>query len=138
MMPINQEQILTLFTLTILIIATCNAIRYRKRYNSLEKQHSVVLNENETLTSNFVELKEKESRHLSFAADLSQAEITTRLQTSRLDQQTNALASSPERYNYVGALTESGMGPENIANLLSISAQEAEQLVTLSRIACRH
>jgi hypothetical protein len=73
--------------------------------------------------------------NMEFQKNLSEAELTTRLQRSRLTtQHAKDLTSTPERYQYVRSLAATGMGAEEIAAILSISSQEAEQLVKLSQL----
>ncbi len=71
-----------------------------------------------------------------FQNNLKEAELTTRLQTSRLnDTIGRSVADSPERYQYISSLDEKGMSSEEISTILNISLQETEQLLSLSRIA---
>lgn len=74
---------------------------------------------------------------LSFSADLSRAELATRFQYPRLQQQGGDEASVPERYRYVQRLSDSGMSAEQVAELLGISPHEARQLVRLARLGAR-
>lgn len=75
----------------------------------------------------------------AFQKSIEQAELTTRfqaprLQATRVNAGTPSGSKVPEKYSYIRTLTEKGMSAEEIASVLSISDQEASQLVTLALI----
>jgi len=84
------------------------------------------------------ELKELHNKHNKtklFKNKLTEAELTTHLQHSRLSAQTSVPNSSiPEKYSFVHTLIKKNMGSDEIASILAISTGEAEQLVTLSNL----
>ncbi|WP_163339264.1 hypothetical protein [Desulfopila sp. IMCC35008] len=124
-------------TLTILalILVLCLIFLFRRKNNRLSAKllstETNLLNTQQEL----LELRQKLDSTLEFQKSLHEAEITTRLQQPRLEvQHANSSVKAPERYHYIKSLSEKGMGAEEIANILSISAHEASQLVTLSRL----
>jgi len=81
-------------------------------------------------------LQNEQQREPAFAKNLHEAGITTELQQPRLNAQSAlSKATIPEKYSFIASMTQKGMNGEEIASLLSISREEAEQLVSLSRIA---
>jgi len=71
-----------------------------------------------------------------FKENLRSAEITTKLQQSRLTvQQSSNFASAPERYRYILSLLEMGLNAKDIASTLSMSLDETTQIIALIRIA---
>lgn len=138
----NYYEILTLITLFFLLVTTVFLGRYRRKYHLLIREHRALSQKNEflstqcsELSNQCSELNEKIEQTLTFKNNLADAEITTRLQATRTGYQAGeAAAAAPERYNYINALSQSGMEPEKIAELLSISVDEAQQLVCLSKL----
>ncbi len=74
-----------------------------------------------------------------FAASLSQATITTKLQKTRIELQSGARGGPPEKYTFFSSLVAKGMNAEEIAEILDISITEASQLVQLCGLTgCRN
>lgn len=67
-----------------------------------------------------------------FEQDLNHAELKNRLQAPA------SLGNAPDKYRHVASLADQGMPVEQIAEVLNISLPEANQLVSLSRLAPRH
>jgi biopolymer transport protein ExbB/TolQ len=136
MPAIPTEAFLILLALLLCSVATWRSIVFKKK---AARQAKLLDETGETLAElrkKLSDLQEKDSQYKEFQDSLNQAEITTRLQKSRLSmQQYNRSMSPPERYRYVHALAANGMSSEEISKVLSISIQEAEQLVNLSRLA---
>ena len=131
----SYYEILTVITLFFLLVATGYLGRYRRKYKLADKENHKLFQKNKYLVRQCSELKEKIEEAEFFKNNLMDAEITTKLQKTRTMYQTgDASAAAPERYNYISALSQSGMEPEKIAELLSISIQEAEQLVCLAKL----
>ncbi|MBV5306534.1 MAG: hypothetical protein J0652_07575 [Desulfobulbaceae bacterium] len=79
---------------------------------------------------------ETEQDGIFFTENLRSAEITTKLQQSRLTVQQNSnIASAPERYRYILSLLEMGLNAKDIASTLSMSLEETTQIIALIRIA---
>ena len=136
-MPATNTHFLLIFpALLLCAAATWGAIVFKKKADL----HSQLLTEtNEALTEvrkKLTVLQEKDKLYNEFNKSLNQAEITTKLQKSRLTMQDyNRNMPPPERYRYVHSLATNGMSSEEIASVLSISIHEANQLVNLSRLA---
>jgi hypothetical protein len=135
MSVINTESFLIILALLLCSAATWRSIVYRRR----AKQQSRLLAETSEalaeVNKKLIFLQERDKKFTEFQDSLNLAEITTRLQKSRLSAQDCNRMSPPERYRYVHSLAESGMSSQEIATVLSISIHEAEQLVNLSRLA---
>ncbi|MEA3466152.1 MAG: hypothetical protein U9R29_09150 [Thermodesulfobacteriota bacterium] len=67
----------------------------------------------------------------TFDHDLNQAELKNRLQSPAPS------GNTPDKYRHVASLAAQGMSVDQIAEVLNISLPEANQLVTLSRLAQR-
>jgi len=128
--------IVALLALTIAALCLVSALLYRRRAARLSRELAVAL---EKLAAAHAEMQLLEQRHrenLEFQKNLDNAELTTRLQQSRLStQHGHTRTGAPERYLYIRSLAESGMSAQEIADILAISKQEAEQLVNLSKLA---
>lgn len=85
------------------------------------------------LKKEFGELEEKVAKLSDFNSTMSEATVTTKLQTKRNQDYQNA--NTPEKYQYIISLTQKGMKAEEIASILSISEHEARQLVSLAKIS---
>ncbi len=134
-MAFSNELLLLLITLATGAFAVFRAIHFQKKSRSLSGQLVEVSGNLESIQHNLRELQQKYGQSLEFNQNLSDAGITTRLQSSRLSLQTRPDApEAPERYRYVHRLAGSGMAAEEIASVLSISSYEARQLVSLSRL----
>jgi len=82
------------------------------------------------------DLQTRQAEIKVFQNNLQAAELTTKLQKSRLDAQHNTpVSASPGKYSNIQALADQGMSVEEIAATLAVSTHEAQQLVNLSRIA---
>lgn len=76
----------------------------------------------------------------NFQHSLTEAEITTTLQKPRTENETIAQQNSfpksiPEKYSIVHSLAEKGMDENEISNILSLSTDEVEQIITLRKLA---
>ena len=84
-------------------------------------------------------LQDKHKKTDNFKNTLSQAELTTHLQQTRISAQSISPAKPiPEKYSFIHSLLKKQMSSEEIASILSISLCEAEQLVTLSTLGRTH
>jgi len=128
--------IIALLALFLTCIALGASIYYRRKAVSLSRKLSVALEKLATAHSDLQDMDQRFKETVEFQKNLSEAELTTRLQQPRLAAQHNlARVSAPERYLYVRSLAQNGMNAKEIATILSISTQEAEQLVNLARLA---
>jgi ATP/maltotriose-dependent transcriptional regulator MalT len=136
MSAITTEVFLVVLALLVCSVAIWRSTIFRKRANQQSKLLAETSETLEEVRKKLTALQEKDKQYKEFQDSLDQAEITTRLQKSRLStQQYNRSMSAPERYRYVHSLAASGMSSEEISQVLSISIHEAEQLVNLSRLA---
>lgn len=122
-------------TVFALLLVLCLIFLFRRKNNRLSAKLLSTENNLRTTQQELLELRQKLDSTIEFQKSLHEAEITTRLQQPRLAvQHADSSVRAPERYQYIQSLSEKGMGAEEIAHILSISAQEATQLVTLSRL----
>ncbi|TKB10274.1 hypothetical protein [Desulforhopalus sp. IMCC35007] len=129
-----------------LIIPSVLCLLSLTKYILVKKENKLLAQEIKTTTSQLElhrqKLTELEWRHneiMNFHNSMQQAELTTKFQAPRLQaahSQTSShkTNSTPEKYKYIHSLIENGMGPDEIASVLSISLHEARQLVCLSTI----
>jgi len=109
----------------------------------LRRKKKILLQQLNETSSSLQKLKEElqnlqteNNRIKQFQDSLATAELTTRLQKPRLNvQSSHENNCPPEKYRLVRFLTEKKMSIDEIASFLSISHHEAQQLVTLSKLA---
>jgi len=88
------------------------------------------------LNSDYSALKTEHDQLREFQRSLEYAESAAASQPVKsLVQGRKGYGVMPEKYRYIRSLSEKGMDAREIASILAISRQEAEQLVTLSKIA---
>lgn len=128
---------LTIGILTSLLLATGGGLLWQfYRYRKLHSAYRSVLAEQDQSETGPSRRTGHVHSSATFAADLNQAELTTKLQYPRLrDYGAIAERTAPERYRYAHRLSQNGMEAEQIASMLTISHHEAEQLVHLSRLS---
>lgn len=139
MMPMAESApTISIFLGSVMVIALALAAllyRYWRLTGQLRRQLAEALANQQQAEQSLHLLQQQYSHNLEFQKNLSEAELTTRLQRSRLTtQHARDLSSTPERYGYIRSLADKGMGAAEIAAILSISSQEAEQLVKLSQL----
>lgn len=125
---------------TVACLATITKCILVKKENKLLSEQLTQTTIN--LESNKKKLRDLEMRHNEikmFQKSIEHAELTTKLQTSRLqiahgESTISSTSHPPEKYTYVRSLTEKGMSPDEIGTVLSISPQEASQLVALTML----
>lgn len=118
------------------LLSLALTVIHRRRAAKLSQELTTALDKLATAHAEVQSLEQRLQETATFQKNLSEAELTTRLQQPRLSaqhgyQQVNA----PERYLYVKSLAQNGMSAEEIAAVLKISPKEAEQLVNLARLA---
>ncbi len=103
----------------------------RKRVTELQ-QTKVNL---EATNKELAKIKTEAKQYSDFQTDFHMAELTTKLKKTRLSTAHNSdFCEPPEKYQYIHSLTQKGLSSEDIASILSISTQEAEQLVNLANL----
>lgn len=121
--------------LAIILLLLALIVRFWRLTGRLRRQLAEALANQQSAEQSLRLLEQQYSQNLEFQKSLSEAELTTRLQRSRLaSQHGRDLTSTPERYGYIRSLAAKGMSAGEIAAILSISSQEAEQLVKLSQL----
>lgn len=113
----------------------------------LLKKENNLLSEQLTQTSIALEqsrqamqqLQDQKADQTGFTEDLRNAGLATRLQKPRLDPLfQSAATAAPAKYGFIHSLLEREMPVQEIASILAISLQEANQLVALSKLAKQH
>lgn len=129
--------LISILTLSLCIIATIRAVHFRRTASFNKKELETALQSIDTKNNELEKLKEIADRLANFKKNLSEAELSTKMQQSRLSfcQASDKCTTIPERYRYVHSLTEKGLSSEDIASVLTISFSEAEQLVALSNLS---
>ena len=135
-MALGTALSLTILALLLSSVATARAIVLHRK---ADKQTRLLNEANASLADvqqKLSTLEEKGEKFDKFKDSLTLAEITTRLQKPRLSaHQPSPDQNPPERYQYVHSLAAGGMSSHEIASILSLSIHEANQLVTLARLA---
>ncbi len=136
MFSFSHEYYLILFTLLLCIIITFLLIHLKKLTSRTKKKLQTANISVSQLREQLTAKDNEPSPQNGFDESLNQADITTHLQISRIrhyDKDSSVLP--PERYRYIRSLIAAGMSADKIAAILSISPQEAIQLVQLSKLA---
>ncbi len=125
--------------ISLILLGFCillKALSLKKEKELLLQQLTQTSNSYEQVKRELEKIREQHDRIARFQNSLSEAELTTRLQQSRLTSQLSpAKGSTPERYRFVHSLLGQGMSTEEIAGILSVSTHEAQQLVALAKLA---
>ncbi|MBU1567401.1 MAG: hypothetical protein KJ630_17475 [Proteobacteria bacterium] len=126
-----------LLLLLLFLGAVIKVFALKKENNLLAEQLTETTVALERTRQNLTKLQEKHEKIVEFQNSLGEAERTTNLQMTRLNEirSPERPRNSPERYSYIHSLTEKGLSVEEIASILTISTHEARQLVALSKIA---
>jgi len=112
------------------------ALSLKKKKDSLQKQLIKTDNSFQLVKVELQELQEKHEKIIQFQNNLAAAELTTQLQRPRLSAQNSySDNTTPDKYRLVHTLTEKNMSVGEIATFLAISCHEAQQLVTLAKLA---
>lgn len=106
-------------------ILALRAARLQQRFHELQVELAAALERVEVLEAR-VSAPAGEPRRV-FVANLEEAQVKARLEVSG--------GQAPEKYRYVASMAARGMSPSEIAEVLKISPREAEQLVSLARVA---
>lgn len=128
--------LLLYLTLSILVIVSMRAIYLRKIISQQRSLQNATNAKLETALVKIEELKQIEKKYNTFSTDLEQAAISSKVQqTPRVLNSLNGNLRPPERYKYIHSLTQQGISSSEIATILAISSQEADQLVNLANIS---
>ena len=108
----------------------------KKKKDHLLRQLTEKNSSIEQMRGELKDLQEQQDKAIKFQSSLAAAELTTQLQKPRVSARTSPLDSlTPEKYRLVHTLTQKNMSIDEIGSFLAISSHEAQQLVTLSRLA---
>lgn len=135
-MNMISYEILLYLTFVLLTLVTARCI-YLQRCFVLKNTLLEKVQENlETARTRIEELRSIEKKYNSFGTDLEEAALASRAkQTPRVLNNSKKNFKPPERYKYVHSLTQQGIASAEIATILAISAQEADQLVSLANLS---
>ena len=138
-MQLSYTHISLIIPSLICLIALTKWILVKKENKLLSEQLTETTIRLETNKTKLRDLQNKHNDIKDFQKSIEHAELTTKLQTPRLQaahgtSTTHPISNAPEKYSYVRSLTEKGMTAEEIGTVLSISPHEASQLVALTMI----
>ena len=139
-MPLTFTQMSLFLSGSLGVVALFKYLSVKKKNQLLSTQLTETATILERQERKINDMKFKNRDNKKFQTSIDTVELTTRFQSTRLKA---AHASSsetssfhaPEKYSYIRTLSEKGMDADEIAALLSISPQEASQLVTLAMIS---
>lgn len=125
-------------TYTLLILVASRAIYLRRSISIQRKEYAETSAQLETANNKIEKLEQIEIKYNTFSSELKQAAMVSKVQqTPRVLNQVNRDQRPPERYTYIHSLTQQGIAAVEIAKILAISTQEADQLVALANISNR-
>lgn len=135
-MTVAIQLVVPLCALALCALAVFRTVQVQRRNSSLAARLNEIAGSLESVRHGYGELQERYDSGREFQKNLSEAAVTTRLQTPRLALQARPDGkAAPERYRYVHRLAENGLDAEQVASVLAISSHEARQLVCLARLA---
>ncbi len=127
-----------LFSLFVLLFAATffKALTLKRKKDSLVQQLIEKTSSFEQINDQLKNLQEQHDRAKTFQNSLAAAELTAQLQKPRFSATKSPAESlTPEKYRLVHTLTQKNMSIDEISSFLAISSHEAQQLVTLSKLA---
>ncbi len=136
MLTFPYEFLLIVILVLLLITTTIRSYIFKKKAERNSRKLHEVMNTVHALENKYAKLEEEKSEEPVFDKQLNQAEVTSKLQTSRIHRHINqSKVKTPERYSYIRTLIDKGLNSDEIASVLAISPQEALQLVKLSELS---
>ncbi len=130
---------LFLWTVTWLIILFCLlcALIIAQYVKILNRNKEIFSLKNKLVSAQYTieELTKEKVEKQKFADSLTNAEVTTKLQEPRLQIKNQGIPETPEKYRYLASMARGGMSKKDISEILNISLDEADQLITLAQIA---
>lgn len=121
---------LSILTLSLLAIIFVLFQSKKKQEELLKQQKSELAH----LDQQFSMLLERHQELKEFRSNMAEAEIATRLHTSRLMSKPVSGQHLSEKYRCILTLSEKGMTHSEIASSLSVSLQEVKQILSLSSL----
>ncbi|MDK9707964.1 MAG: hypothetical protein OEL83_13020 [Desulforhopalus sp.] len=136
-MELNFFFYLFVVAMVLFLGAVLKAFALKKENTLLAEQLTETSISLERTRQNFLRLQESHEKIGNFQNSMGEAELTTKLQKPRLAHiHTPEMSrNTPERYSYIHSLAEKGLSVEEIAQVLTISTHEANQVMTLAKIA---
>ncbi len=118
------------------IAKTIMLIKDNKLLSEQLTEATIILQKKDRLCQ---KLKQNQQKNSAFQKTLNNAELTTQLQSPRLQNETLPQQGlkqnrAPEKYRFIHSLAEKGMDVTEIASTLSISSRETEQIIRLRRL----
>ncbi len=137
MVQIAYSQILLVILVPLFVAALAYYYSLNKKHKELNLKYEELRKAFYTLEGKYTELNDKIAMSATFSESLKQAAVTTSLQTPRMRHQApvKPADSKTQKYQHLQSLSASGMAAAEIASILSISNHEAEQMLSLAKIA---
>jgi len=135
MTHIDAEILLTI-TLSLCVLVTIRSMYLRKLLIRERTKLVETFTALDCAAAELEKLRQTQQRFQNFKTNLNQAELATKIQQPRLElSRKNGELRTPERYQYIHSLAEKGINASDIASILTISNQEADQLVALANLS---
>ena len=129
-------EMLLYVTYTLLVLVSIRTIYLRINISKLKQIHSETSAKLDSAAHKIEKLEYIKKKYDTFSTDLEQAAMASKVQqTPRILNNSNSDQRPPERYKYIHSLTQQGIAAAEIAKILTISSQEADQLVALANIS---
>jgi len=129
-----MNTIFAVASLCILPLAlTCAVLFYEKSRRALRQKLALAERELSWAQAQLRELRQEQHEARRFESAFSAADVSRRLRDAHKER--HIPAQPPERYRYASSLIACGVEAGQLAEGLSFSRQEAEQLVALAGLA---
>ena len=129
-----MNAVFSVAALTILPLAlTCAVLFYEKSRRSLRQKLSLAEKELSRAQASLRDLRQEQREAKRFENAFAAADVSRRLRNAHEGWKTST--QPPERYRYASSLIACGVKAEQLAEGLSLSRREAEQLVALASLA---
>lgn len=137
MIQIAYSQILSIILIPLFATSLIYYFSLNKKHNALRQKYDELRKDFYTLEGQYNELNDQMTMSASFTESLKQAEVTTSLQAPRMQHSSSVkpAETKQQKYQHLQSLSASGMAAAEIASILSISSHEAEQMISLAKIA---
>ena len=113
----------------------CAVLFYEKSRRDLRQKLSLTEKELSSAQANLRVLQREQRDARRFQNAFDTADLSRRLQEVQMAGRKAGQPEPPERYRYASSLIACGVEAEQLAEGLSLSRQEAEQLVVLASLA---
>jgi ABC-type multidrug transport system fused ATPase/permease subunit len=131
-----MNAIFSFFSLAILPLSLVGAVLfYEKIRRGLRQKLARMEKELSQAQTNLRALQREQRETRRFRSAFDTADLSRQLRETQMTGRKIAQVESPERYRYASSLIACGVEAEQLAEGLSLSRQEAEQLVALANLA---